>query len=174
MGLTEAKEEFLKWYPMNAKERRNALLPRTIEAFATAFQVNLSTVKGWRKEFNKQAEMPDDMNPEDVLKRLFDLSQRSPQAAKYFLDFTKPPEEKFELSAEDIIAASHRIIRRIQDAVPEKCRGSCPLLFESALFYDPLCVDSEPEHGEDSQVAAVDVPDGLADDTPDLPDSGDN
>ncbi len=83
-------------------------------------------------------------------------------------------ETKFEPTATDIAKIADIFIERITRIIPESCRGTCPLLTKSILLYDEVCVDSEPEHGQDSQVAAVGLSVGLDDDSPDLSDNPDN
>jgi hypothetical protein len=105
----------------------------------------------------------------------FILQNPTPQNLRLLADmkgWTKKQEEtKLEFTADDIARAADELVRRLQELVPQSCRGTCPLLAKSALLYDKVCVDSEPEHREGSEVATLELSDGLDDGIPDLSDS---
>lgn len=153
---TEDKERRRKGLPLDKAEwmRRNGVVdPRTLDRWERDYELQV-------RPLDKEGLVPfdgtvlgDELDPDAVLKNLFELAKRSPQAAKYFLDFTKKEDNTSELSADVIIKAGNELIKQFKRDYADS--GICPVCGGRKILPDEVCLDAEQGDQEEGEVGVV-------------------
>jgi len=161
-------KDFLAWLelPFDTK------WPKSKNAWAEQHGVNVSTLNKWEKEGSSLKEVKEEYDSEkSLLEKLREVDgdlvlsckKGNAQALKIFFQrvglLVEKPQEINIFNANDYITGSGDILGKLR-ADFRKYGGACPVCGKSeSVCYEP-CVDSEPEHSEDREVATLALPAG--------------
>jgi len=148
-------EKFAVWWVTPPAERT----PPTMDEFAEVLEVDKQTLINWSYQFEQGG---DELKIELLLDRAFKdaiLPSSNPRDKEVYARMVGAFEKKerdviFEPTADYF----QSLIKRAEKELRDWHEGNMEVQKESDLFFDELCLYTEPEHGSENQMASVEVP----------------
>ncbi len=165
---TTEKAKYYEWLDLPPDERSSANMPLTQDEYGKANNVSRPTLIKWREkrsngDFNLQSFLTDNKK---LLADALLLAAKNPRtnatALKLFAQLTgdlvekKEETVKLELTANDRTRIARETINGLRENY-QRNGGYCPVCSRPEALRLDAHLDTEPEHTEDREVAAVGI-----------------
>lgn len=137
MKLSKNKLQAFNWLSLSEEKR----YPPTRVELAKELSITTRTLKNWEGELPEYKQGEDSINEvQEVLNNLLALSKNNAFAGKVFLqakgELVEKSEHKVQVgfTSAEYIEVARDVLRRIEEIIPERCRGSCPLFSQPSLL----------------------------------------
>ena len=193
--IDEDRAAYEHWADLTDSMRIKLGMPRTLKEFARVRGISYEKAKGWyksrnnreRKERELREKRGEDLSAdfatvrEEIewkLKNIDKLNSADVAALRlraemYDLVGKRKDTGAIQLTGDDYFRITGEVFGRILGELPSECVRDCPLLAKFGVLSEQIRLDSELQHGQEGEMAAVGLSTGPSKDVSGEPSSSD-